>query len=70
MPRFYADATEATEADGEAREAGPRPSNSETRVRFWLPLLCITFFYYFCSCGIERIYQPMVILFLLLHITT
>lgn len=29
------------------------------RIKLWKPLLAITFFYYFFSCGIERIYQPM-----------
>ena len=32
------------------------------RIKLWKPLLAITFFYYFFSCGIERIYQPMVCL--------
>ena len=30
------------------------------KVHFWKPLLLLTFFYYVISCGIERIYQPMV----------
>ena len=34
--------------------------NGTNRIRLWKPLLAVTFFYYFFSCGIERIYQPMV----------
>ena len=33
---------------------------NESKIRFWKPLLFLTFFYYVISCGIERIYQPMV----------
>jgi len=33
--------------------------NGTSNIRHWKPLLVFTFFYYFFSCGIERIYQPM-----------
>ena len=64
MPRFYKDPT----IEGENSESGPEAETdlkqtgnvSTTRVRFWTPLLVLTFCYYFISCGIERIYQPMV----------
>ena len=48
MPCFYDDEVEDN--------FGNRTNN----IRLWKPLLFCTFFYYFLSCGIERIYQPMV----------
>ena len=34
--------------------------NEEPKIVHWKPLLVLTVFYYFISCGVERIYQPMV----------
>ena len=48
MPVFYNETDEKTEA-------------SKVRIHHWKPLLGVTFFYFFIACGIERIYQPMVI---------
>ena len=50
MPVFYNETDEKTEA-------------SKVRIHHWKPLLGLTFFYFFIACGIERIYQPMVIFF-------
>ena len=52
MPRHY---------DSEEIETDTKLSaENGTNTRLWKTLLGFTFFYYFCSCGIERIYQPMV----------
>jgi hypothetical protein len=50
MPCYY----EEESGENEKNE------NSGNKIRLWKPLLFFTFFYYFFSCGIERIYQPMV----------
>ena len=62
MPRFYKDpAIEGdSSSEAEADQDASKTNTSATRVRYWIPLLFLTFFYYFISCGIERIYQPMV----------
>jgi len=60
MPRFYQDPTTEVETDTETRADGSRLNSSATRILHWRPLLVVTFAYYFISCGIERIYQPMV----------
>ena len=52
MPVYY-----GTTSTTEMNETG----NKDVKVHFWKPLLVLTFFYYVISCGIERIYQPMVI---------
>ena len=52
MPVYY-----GTTSTTEMNETG----NNDVKVHFWKPLLVLTFFYYVISCGIERIYQPMVI---------
>ena len=52
MPVYY-----GTTSTTEMNETG----NNDVKVYFWKPLLVLTFFYYVISCGIERIYQPMVI---------
>ena len=54
MPVYYG-TTSTTEMNESA--------NNDVKVHFWKPLLVLTFFYYVISCGIERIYQPMVIHF-------
>lgn len=61
MPRYYVN-------DNSISEDEPKESNV-IKIRLWKHLLLFTFFYYLISCGIERIYQPMVknfILFLIL----
>ena len=50
MPRFYEE-TPSTDSKERSGNVG---------IRYWKPLLFLTFFYYVISCGIERIYQPMV----------
>ena len=52
MPVYY-----GTTSTTEMNETG----NKDVKVHFWKPLLVLTFLYYVISCGIERIYQPMVI---------
>ena len=50
MPVYYEDTTEDE----------PNTEASTVKVQNWNLLLFLTFFYYVISCGIERIYQPMV----------
>ena len=60
MPRYYEtemdNDTEMKTVDGDGKE---EVATSKT-IHHWRPLLLLTFFYYLISCGIERIYQPMV----------
>ena len=49
MPTFY-----------EATETGETTESASVKVHYWKPLLCLTFLYFVITCGIERIYQPMV----------
>ena len=46
MPRFYE--SEEVKNESEKKE-----------LKFFYPVLMLVFVYYFLSCGIERIYQPM-----------
>jgi hypothetical protein len=55
MPQFY----ELTPISSE-EEANDDKRSARTRIHFWKPVLALTFFYYVITCGIERIYQPMV----------
>lgn len=41
-------------------------TSSATKIEYWKPLLCLTFFYYVITCGIERIFQLMVSLLITL----
>jgi len=50
MPRYYEEV-----ADGEKAE-----SHANRQVLHWRALVFLVGVYYFISCGIERIYQPMV----------
>ena len=50
MPRFYEDDEEQVKEE---------TKRERTDVKHWKILLCFVFVYYFVSCGIERIYQPM-----------
>ena len=51
MPRYY---------EHDPIENDQDLNTNRREIRLWKPLLIVTFFYYFFSCGIERIYQPMV----------
>ena len=51
MPRYY---------EHDQIENDQDMNTNRREIRLWKPLLIVTFFYYFFSCGIERIYQPMV----------
>ena len=53
MPRFY------ETVPGEDHEAS-QPSGPASKVLRWKAMLVGVFVYYMLSCGIERIYQPMV----------
>ena len=54
MPRHYENENDTT--DDEANQN----KDNVIRIHHWKPLLLFTYFYYVISCGIERIYQPMV----------
>ena len=51
MPRYYEG------GEGEEKEEEGRG------VRHWRLFLAVVFLYYFVSCGVERIYQPMAFTF-------
>ena len=55
MPRFYDETPSTTETENKENQ-----KDGHIRIENWRPLLFLTFFYYVISCGIERIYQPMV----------
>ena len=50
MPRFY------ESDDGEDKN---KTGVVEKDIKYWKIFLVVVFFYYFISCGVERIYQPM-----------
>ena len=50
MPRFYEEDEEGIKVE---------KKEGHTDVKYWKVLLFLVFLYYFVSCGIERIYQPM-----------
>ena len=52
MPRFY---------DSDDAVAGKDLPDKD--IKYWKLFLVVVFFYYFISCGIERIYQPMAFTF-------
>ena len=55
MPEYYEE--EVSEVDvGKETLNEAKASN----IAMWKPLLILTFFYYLITCGVERIYQPMV----------
>ena len=53
MPRFY-------EGDEENNKT---EISTEKNIKYWKLFLVVVFFYYFISCGVERIYQPMAFTF-------
>ena len=67
MPRYYEDASEeecnrAGDDDDGASESvrSTTGRRSEPRIEHTYIVLFLLFFYYFCSCGIERLFQSMV----------
>ena len=66
MPRYYEDASEeeCNQADDDDASESVRSSaaagRSEPRIEHTYIVLFLLFFYYFCSCGIERLFQSMV----------
>ena len=66
MPRYYEDASEdeCNQADDDDNASGSVRSSaagrSEPRIEHTFIVLFLLFFYYFCSCGIERLFQSMV----------
>jgi len=54
MPRFY------ESDDGEDKN---KTGVVEKDIKYWKIFLVVVFFYYFISCGVERIYQPMAFTF-------
>ena len=55
MPHYYDYGAVNKEENIESAEKSNR-----TTIALWKPLLVLTFFYYLITCGVERIYQPMV----------
>ena len=55
MPRYYED-----DESNDQEVDHPIPNPTKTTIMLWKPLLVLTFFYYLITCGVERIYQPMV----------
>ena len=64
MPRYYEDASEEEEGDGadddKSGSGRSATGRSEPRIEHTYIVLFLLFFYYFCSCGIERLFQSMV----------
>ena len=56
MPRFY-QTDEAEKSDVDVSD------KQEKDIKYWKIFLVVVFFYYFISCGVERIYQPMAFTF-------
>ena len=52
MPRFYNDDEE--EEQGSKAET---ESDGKGEIKYWKTFMVLVFFYYFISCGVERIYQ-------------
>lgn len=55
MPRYY---TDDEDKPDDGSHSHPEP---ECKIRYFKTFLALVFVYYFITCGIERIYQPMVI---------
>ena len=51
MPRFYNDDEEETS------KAEAATTDSKGEIKYWKTFMVLVFFYYFISCGVERIYQ-------------
>ena len=55
MPQYYDNGNDDNKVKSESNE-----KSNLSNVALWKPLLVLTFFYYLITCGVERIYQPMV----------
>ena len=55
MPEYY----EEGESEVDVGKETPNEAKA-SNIAMWKPLLILTFFYYLITCGVERIYQPMV----------
>ena len=55
MPQYYDYGAVNKEEKIESAE-----KSNAAKIALWRPLLVLTFFYYLITCGVERIYQPMV----------
>ena len=55
MPEYY----EEGENEADVRKETSNEVKA-SNIAMWKPLLILTFFYYLITCGVERIYQPMV----------
>ena len=51
MPRFYSDDEEETS------KAETPSADNKGEIKYWKTFMVLVFFYYFISCGVERIYQ-------------
>ena len=51
MPRFYNDDEEETS------KAETASADNKGEIKYWKIFMVLVFFYYFISCGVERIYQ-------------
>lgn len=53
MPRFYND------DDDEEEKSKAEVANENGEIKYWKTFMVLVFFYYFISCGVERIYQVL-----------
>ena len=53
MPRFYND------DDDEEEKSKAEVTNENGEIKYWKTFMVLVFFYYFISCGVERIYQVL-----------
>ena len=64
MPRYYEEDISEEEYNGaednETKSTRSTGGRSEPRIEHTYIVLFLLFFYYFCSCGIERLFQSMV----------
>ncbi len=58
MPLFY-ESVDAEQLEDEA-EAKERACRLRPKLKYPIIFLCLVFCHYFCSCGIERLFQSMV----------
>ena len=53
MPRFYND------DDDDEEKSKAEVANENGEIKYWKTFMVLVFFYYFISCGVERIYQVL-----------
>ena len=58
MPRFYESSSEETVDKSEVSEK----QSGDKDMKYWRIFLILVFCYYFISCGVERIYQVLVMI--------